>query len=400
MPPPIGLIHLSAGDLIAAAGGDPWQVNDGLQAGDAGAINAQADAFHAAAGSATEVEDDFESAKQRFEKGWRHNGAEHPINESAEVTRATTALKLQKPQLAKIALDLETVAAALATAQRSCDADIAALDSNLHRIDDEIGAAEAANQNTQALHDAAVGAVRTALGDVQNGRAGYVAAMASAKSSLAAVTGEAPQGADGDGGAGATSSPAEEGASTPGGDGGAGAAGEASGLTVTKGDVAVGAAGAVAGGTADGVGQATLNAIKESPGTGPGKASQGLLNWLEDPTVGGAELKGFSRLGRVVGGAAAVPAVMSDVHDGNSVAEAVTREGAGVAAGLWAGAETGGLIGSVVPGAGTAMGVLVGGGVGAIFALGASKGVEQLWHPVADAVGSAVHGVESVFGFG
>jgi hypothetical protein len=60
----------------------------------------------------------------------------------------------------------------------------------------------------------------------------------------------------------------------------------------------------------------------------------------------------------------------------------------------------GGLIGSVVPGAGTAVGVVVGGGVGAIFALGASKGVEQLWHPVADAVGDAVHGVESVFGFG
>ncbi len=53
MPPTLGLVKLSAGDLIAAAGGDPWQINDGLQAGDAGAINAQADALHAAAGSAT-----------------------------------------------------------------------------------------------------------------------------------------------------------------------------------------------------------------------------------------------------------------------------------------------------------------------------------------------------------
>jgi len=367
-----------------------------LQAGNPDAINAQADAFHAAAGSATEVEDDFESAKQRFEKGWRHNGAEHPINESAEVTRATTVLKLQTPQLAKIALDLETVAAALATAQRSCDADIAALDSNLHRIDDEIGAAEAANQNTQALHDAAVGAVRTALGDVQNGRAGYVAAMASAKSSLAAVTDETPPGADG--GAGAADAPGGDGGI--GGDGGAGAAGEASGRTVTTGDAALGAAGAVAGGTADGVGKATLNAIKESPGTGPGKAPQGLLNWLEDPRVGGLELNGFSRLARVVGGAAAVPAVMSDIHDGNSVAEAVTREGVGLAAGLGSGAAAGALIGSVVPGAGTAVGVVVGAVVGGGASLLASKGVEQLWHPVADAVGDAVHGVESVFGFG
>ncbi len=319
-----------------------------------------------------EVEDDFETAKRRFEKGWRHNGAEHPINESAQVIRATTALKLQKPQLAKIAWDLETVAVALATAQRSCDADIAALDNLLHRIDDEIGAAETANQDTRALHDSAVAAVRSTLGDVLSSRAGYAATMASAKSSLATATGEAPP--DADGGAGAAGTPAEEGgtgtAGTPAGDGGAGAAGEASGLTVTTGDVALGAAGAVAGGTADGVGKTTLKVINESPGTGPGKAPQGLLNWLEDPTVGGVELKGFSRLGQVVGAAAAVPAVMSDIHDGNSVAEAVTREGAGVAAGLWAGAETGGLIGSFVPGVGTAIGVVVGAGVGAGCSVG------------------------------
>jgi carbon monoxide dehydrogenase subunit G len=125
-----------------------------------------------------------------------------------------------------------------------------------------------------------------------------------------------------------------------------------------------------------------------------------LLNWLEDPTVGGAELNGFSRLARVAGGAAAVPAVMSDIHDGNSVAEAVTREGVGLAAGLGSGAAAGALIGSVVPGAGTAVGVVVGAVVGGGASLLASKVVEQVWHPMADAVGDAVHSVESVFGFG
>jgi uncharacterized protein YukE len=209
-----------------------------------------------------------------------------------------------------------------------------------------------------------------------------------------------------DGGAGAYSPPRDQRDEKPTKDPkaesaeGDGGAGEGPGLTPTNGDVAIGAAGAIAGGTADGVRTATTKLIEESPGTGPGKAPPGLLNWLEDPTVGGVELKGFSRVGGVVGAASAVPAVMSDIHDGNSVAEAVTREGVGVATGLWAGAETGALIGSVVPGAGTAVGLVVGAGAGAVAAFVASKGVEAAWEPVADAVGSAVHGVESVFGFG
>lgn len=390
MPPPLGLINLSVGELIAAAGGDPWKINDDLQAGDPGAINAQADAFHAAAGSATEVEDDFKSAKQRFEQGWRHNGVEHPITESAEVTRATTQLHLQKAQLAKIAVDLETVAAALATAQRSCDADIAALDSFLHGADDAIGAAKAAKQDTQAMHDAAVATVRITLGKVQASRDGYVNTLAAAESSMTAA-GETPP---------VTGAPAET--------GGANSPAQA-GPTVTKGDVAIGAAGAVAGGTADGVRQATTTLIAESPGTGPGRADPALLKWLEDPKIGGVDLTGFSRVGGVVAVASAVPAVISDIHDGNSVAEAVTREAGGAAVGLWAGGVAGGFvadaaagaaIGSVIPGAGTAVGLVVGAGVGAAAALGASKAIEWAWDPVSDAVGSAAHSVESVFGFG
>jgi hypothetical protein len=378
------LINLSAAELIAAAGGDPWKIDDELRAGDPCAINDQADAFHAAAGCVAEIESDFISAKQRFEQGWQHNGVGHPITESPEVTRATTTLHLHKPQLAKIALDLETVAAALVTAQRGCDAAIAALDTFLHGTDDAIGAAKAANQDTQAMHDAAVATVRTVLGKVQGLRDGYASTMASAESSMSTIMSEVPL-VVGTGAAGGANPPAE-----------------GSGPTVTKGDIAIGAAGAVAGGTADGVRQATTRLINESPGTGPGKADPGLLKWLEDPTIGGVELKGFSRLGGVVAAASAVPAVMSDIHDGNSVAEAVTRETVGTGAGLWAGAAAGGFladvaaggaIGSVVPGAGTVVGVVAGAVVGAGAALLASKTVELAWDPVAEAVGS-------VFDFG
>jgi hypothetical protein len=173
--------------------------------------------------------------------------------------------------------------------------------------------------------------------------------------------------------------------------------------------VAIGAAGAVAGGTAEGVRQATTNLINESPGTGPGKADPALLKWLEDPKIGGVDLTGFSRVGGVVAAVSAVPAVMSDIHDGNSVPEAVTREAAGAGAGLWAGGVAAGLfadagagaaIGSVIPGAGTAVGLVVGAGVGAVAGLGASKLVELAWDPVADAVSSAADSAESLLGFG
>jgi uncharacterized protein YukE len=237
-------------------------------------------------------------------------------------------------------------------------------------------------------------AMRAAVGDVQldsDGGSGADSPPRMQSGEQPAKAGKAQTPETGGGAAQLPSTP------TPGTDG---HAGEGPGLTPTKGDVAIGAAGAVAGGTADGVRETTLRLIEESPGTGPGKAPPGLLKWLQDPTVGGVELRGFSRVGRVVGAASAAPAVMSDIHDGNSVAEAVTREVAGVAAGLWAGAQTGALIGSAFPGAGTAVGLVVGAVAGSGAAWGGSKLVEAAWQPAADAVGSAVRGVESVFGFG
>jgi uncharacterized protein YukE len=212
-----------------------------------------------------------------------------------------------------------------------------------------------------------------------------------------------------DGGAGAYSPPLDQPDNQPPKDGKApgaesadGGAGEGGAFSPTPNDVAIGTEGAIAGGTADGVRQTVLQAIKDSPGTGVGKAPQGLLDWFEDPKIKGFELTGFSRVAGVVGVASAVPAVMSDVGEGNSVAEAVTREGAGVVAGMWAGAEAGGVIGSFVPipGVGTAVGIAAGAVIGAGASWVASNGVKLAWQPVSNAIGSAVHGVESIFGFG
>lgn len=62
------LQHLQVADLVAAAGGDPWAVDDSLQAGSPTQINFLAQAFHQAAGSATAAEQTFQTAQQHFQQ--------------------------------------------------------------------------------------------------------------------------------------------------------------------------------------------------------------------------------------------------------------------------------------------------------------------------------------------
>jgi hypothetical protein len=413
------LQYLGIPGLIGAAGGDPWAINASLQAGSPLQISNLAGAFLRAGRCTAEADNAFEQARTRFEAAWNHQDGGHPINDSDEVQRVTKALGAQSLQIPKIGADLENIAATLAEAQKTAAGQIAALEARLQELDDLIGEADEMEDDddlSQADFDAlealiatceddAVRATKSALGQLQATRDGYSKSFQDAMETLHA---------DGYDSVGAQPAPAQTAPGPAPGQAGPGPAGPSQpgggpALTPTPGEVAIGGAGAIAGGTADGVRQATTKLIAESPGTGPGKADPGLLKWLEDPTIGGVELKGFSRIGGVVAAASAVPAVMSDIHDGNSVPEAVTRETAGTAVGLYAGAAVGGLaadavagaaIGSVIPGAGTAVGLVVGAGVGAVAAWGGSKFVEAAWQPVSDAVGSAVHGVESVFGFG
>lgn len=170
-------------------------------------------------------------------------------------------------------------------------------------------------------------------------------------------------------------------------------------------DIALGLEGAIAGGSHEAVRQTVLSQLEKGPLTGPDAPSPGLLKWFEDPKIRG--LRAFSPVSVVTAVPGAIGAVAVDMGvDHNPAYEAIIRETVGTGAGLWAGAvsgaATGAWVGTLVPipGVGTAAGLVVGAGAGAIASYLGSKGVGALWGPAANAVGSAVHGVKSLFGFG
>lgn len=129
------LTNLSEAELIASAGGDPWAINQSLQAGSPFQISQLAEAFHGAGRHTAEADHAFEQARKRFAAAWNHQDGGHPINDSAEVQRVTKALGAQSEQLSKIGADLEGIAAALADAQKQGAREIALLDSELRGLD-------------------------------------------------------------------------------------------------------------------------------------------------------------------------------------------------------------------------------------------------------------------------
>ncbi|WP_439957769.1 putative alpha/beta hydrolase, partial [Mycobacterium avium] len=135
------LRHLSIPFLVAEAGGDPWSIDSGLQAGRPAQIASLARAFHDAGTSTAEADVAFAAARGRFEASWNHRNGTLPINDSAEVQRVTRALAVEGRQLPRIATDLETIAAVLAESQRTSTWYIEALEYDLAAIDDEIGQA-------------------------------------------------------------------------------------------------------------------------------------------------------------------------------------------------------------------------------------------------------------------
>jgi hypothetical protein len=132
---------MSRGLLSMFAGGNPWKVNETLQSGRPTQIGELAQAFHNAGQSTQETEQAFTQARSRLDAWIRDNG-QHPITASPEVQRTLAALGLQASQLPKIAVDLETIAAALAQTQGTATGYINSLNTRLQTLDDWIGQAE------------------------------------------------------------------------------------------------------------------------------------------------------------------------------------------------------------------------------------------------------------------
>ena len=185
------LVHLSVPELISAAGGDPWQIDDTIQAGAPGEISELATAFHNAAVCTTQTGEEFAQAKKRFAQAWDRDDPAHPINDAEEVRRATDSLHLSSEQMGRVAVDLQDIAADLAQAQRSGQISIGNLQARLKQIDDliesELRAAAAAGHQLDwsELKRAAVEATRQSLGEMNALRDAYGAKLNAAQMEMA-----------------------------------------------------------------------------------------------------------------------------------------------------------------------------------------------------------------------
>lgn len=218
----IELKHLSIQELVGAAGGDPWKMDSAIQSGAPGEIDGLATAFRNASGCITETEHDFTVAKQRFGSAWdRQDGGGHPINDAAEVVRVTESLHLSKLQISKLAVSLESIAAALAQSQRSSATSISLLEGALKSYDLQIDAriAQAANAGKHAewddLKQAAIGRTRTAVDESKAIRTAYTDELSKARTAMVAegYAADPTTGADGIGAGPVQSAPDKYGAS-------------------------------------------------------------------------------------------------------------------------------------------------------------------------------------------
>ncbi len=186
------LVYLSVPELIGAAGGDPWHIDETIQAGAPGEISELATSFRNAGVCMTETDEEFTAAEKRFDAAWDRDDPAHPINDAEEVRRATEWLRLSKQQMAKVSADLQNIAATLAEAQRSGHVSIGNLDGRLVQLDNTIAAeiaqaqADGVNLDWSELKAAAIQATKQSLSEMTAVRDAYSAKLDQAQLDMAA----------------------------------------------------------------------------------------------------------------------------------------------------------------------------------------------------------------------
>jgi hypothetical protein len=158
------LRYISIPHLIVEVGGDPWAINNSLQAGRPAQIDALAQAFRDAAGCAAASNAAFDVARRRFAASWNHANGDQPISDSAEVQRVTKSLGAQPAQLRKLGAELEIVATTLAQVQRTGAVLISTVEAQLQHLDSQVGQAADPGKGVQlapvdALSDLEQGAI-------------------------------------------------------------------------------------------------------------------------------------------------------------------------------------------------------------------------------------------------
>jgi len=199
-----GLANISIPLLIENAGGDPWAIDQALQDGEPGEIAALSRAFFNAGVCTSETVEEFDRAQARFAAAWNHQSGDHPINDSAEVQRASDGLMFQQDQLPKIAATLARIAASLAAAQTSSCRWTGSLDARLRQLDLAIGRACLRRRDTAALEETAIRETVVTLAMVEGIRDVYASDLHSALTNLQASSRYDPliDDVDGDGVAG------------------------------------------------------------------------------------------------------------------------------------------------------------------------------------------------------
>ena len=186
------LVYLSVPELIGTAGGDPWKIDDTIQAGTPGEISELAQSFYNAGLSMTQTSDEFTAAKKRFDVAWDRDDPAHPINDSLEVQRATQVMRLNKEELTRVGVDLQNIATSLAEAQRNGHISIAGLNGRLVQIDDLIAAeiakaqADGVQLDWSELKTAAIDAVKQRLGEMNAVRDVYGSQLTQSRIEMAA----------------------------------------------------------------------------------------------------------------------------------------------------------------------------------------------------------------------